>query len=112
MSARPLGALCAALGWTLLCGDPARPVEGAYACDMLSWAMSRAKPGGAWITILNSHNVVAVADLADVACVVLAEGVALPDAVRARAEEKGVAFVSAPEDAASAVLALHAAGAL
>jgi hypothetical protein len=77
---------------------------------MLSWAMSRAVAGGAWITILNSLNVVAVADLADVACVVLAEGVPLPPPVLERAAEKGVAFVSTRLDACRAVLALHGAG--
>jgi len=105
-----LAELCAELGWELLVGDPDRAVEGAYACDMLSWAMSRAVAGGAWITILNGLNVVAVADLADIACVVLAEGVVLPDPVRERAAEKGVAFVSTRLDACRAVLALHGAG--
>jgi len=107
---RPLGELCVELDWTLLTGDPGRAVEGAYACDMLSWAMSRAVAGGAWITILNSLNVVAVADLADVACVVLAEGVELPAPVRERAAEKGVAVASTRLDACRAVIALHGAG--
>ena len=59
--------------------DADRPVTGAYCGDLLSWVMGRAPADGAWITIMSNVNVAAVAALADVACVVLAEGV-VPDA--------------------------------
>lgn len=59
--------------------DPDRPIKGAYCGDLLSWVMGRAPADGAWLTIMSNVNVAAVAALADVACVVLAEGVA-PDA--------------------------------
>lgn len=59
--------------------DPDRPVTGAYCGDLLSWVMGRAPADGAWLTIMSNVNVAAVAALADVACVVLAEGVT-PDA--------------------------------
>ena len=59
--------------------DPDRPVTGAYCGDLLSWVMGRAPADGAWLTIMSNINVAAVAALADVACVVLAEGV-VPDA--------------------------------
>lgn len=58
--------------------DPARPVEGGYCGDLLSWVMGRAPAGGAWLTIMSNVNVAAVAALSDTACVVLAEGV-IPD---------------------------------
>jgi hypothetical protein len=107
---RTVGELCAELGWTLLCGDADRPVAGAYACDMLSWAMARARSGVAWITILNSLNVIAVAHLAEVGCVVVAENAGMAAEVLERAREKGVAVVSAPVDTCRAILLLHAAG--
>ena len=56
-----------------------REVTGCYIGDLLSWVMGRAKPGDAWITIMSNVNIAAVASLADVACVILAEGVR-PDA--------------------------------
>ena len=59
--------------------DPDRPVTGGYCGDLLSWVMGRAPADGAWLTIMSNVNVAAVAALADVACVVLAEGV-VPDA--------------------------------
>ncbi len=59
--------------------DAERVVVGGYAGDLLSWVMGRAQSGDAWVTIMSNVNVAAVAQLADVACVVFAEGVT-PDA--------------------------------
>ena len=61
-----------------------------YVGDLLSHVMGRVGSGCAWITIQSSLNVVAVAKLTDVACVILAEGVEIAPAVVARAEEQGV----------------------
>ena len=58
----------------LTCPDPERVVTGGYVGDLLSWVMGRARSGQAWITIMSNINTVAVASLADVACVILAEG--------------------------------------
>ncbi|MBO6062152.1 MAG: hypothetical protein J6P98_08600 [Clostridia bacterium] len=67
------------LGLTpILLADGEREVTGGYAGDLLSWVMGRANAGDAWITIMSIMNVAAVAQLADVACVVFAEGV-MPD---------------------------------
>ena len=71
-------------------------VTGAYACDMLSHVMAHAGPGDVWLTILNSINVVAVAELTGCACVVLTEGVAMEPAVLERARERQVTDLSAP----------------
>ena len=54
---------------------PEKKIDGVYIGDLLSWVMGRAKADDAWITIMTNINVVAVASLADTACIVLAEGV-------------------------------------
>lgn len=59
----------------ILLSEADREVTGGYAGDLLSWVMGRAKEGDCWITIMSNVNVAAVAQLADVACVVFAEGV-------------------------------------
>ena len=70
--------------------DPGRPVTGGYCGDLLSWVMGRAPADGAWLTIMSNVNVAAVAALADVACVILTEGVT-PDApLLAKAEMQGI----------------------
>ena len=53
--------------------DPDREVSGGYAGDLLSWVMGRARAGCCWVTIMTNLNVPAVASLADVACVIIAE---------------------------------------
>ena len=82
--------LCDSLGLTALTPIPERQVEGAYAGDLLSWVMSHANYADAWVTIMSNPNVIAVASLVDVACVILTEGVTLEDNERKLAEEKGV----------------------
>ena len=58
--------------------------------------MGRAQEDNVWITIMSNINIVAVASLADVSCVVLAEGVTLEEDVRKTAEAKGVNILSSP----------------
>ena len=70
--------------------DGEREVGGVYIGDLLSWVMGRAQSGNAWITIMSNINIVAVASLTDVACIILAEGVVPDETVRKTAEQKGV----------------------
>lgn len=70
--------------------DGDREINGAYAGDLLSWVMGRAESDNVWVTIMTNINTVAVASLADVACVVLAEGCEPEDDVVKTAENKGV----------------------
>jgi hypothetical protein len=75
-----------------------REVSGGYAGDLLSWVMGRAKAGDAWVTIMSNVNIVAVATLADPACIVLSEGVE-PDAdALAKAEAMGVNLLGSNKD--------------
>ncbi|MBR6680480.1 MAG: hypothetical protein IKL59_04390 [Clostridia bacterium] len=78
--------------------DGDREVSGGYAGDLLSWVMGRAKSGDAWVTIMSNLNIIAVASLADPSCIILSEGVALDEAVRARAESQGVNVLSSELD--------------
>jgi hypothetical protein len=70
--------------------DPDREVSGVYIGDLLSWVMGRAESGDAWITIMSNINIVAVASLADVACIILAEGVVPDENVVTTALQKGI----------------------
>ena len=69
---------------------PDKEIEGAYAGDLLSWVMGRAGADEAWITIMSNINIVAVASLADVACIILAEGVVPDENVCSTALQKGI----------------------
>ncbi len=71
-----------------------REIDGVYIGDLLSWVMGRAQSGNAWITIMSNLNVLAVASLADVSCLVLAEGVTLEEEILLAAKEKGINVLS------------------
>ena len=74
----------------LVMPDGDREVTGGYTGDLLSWVMGRAQSGDMWVTIMTNSNIVAVATMADVACIVLAEGV-MPDSdVIEKAKAHGV----------------------
>lgn len=73
--------------------DPGRPVTGGYCGDLLSWVMGRAQADGAWLTIMSNVNVAAVAALADVACVVLAEGVVPDPPLLDKARAQGITLL-------------------
>lgn len=79
--------------------DGEREITGVYIGDLLSWVMGRAKDGDAWVTIMSNINTVAVASLADVACILLAEGVTLDDEVLTAAKEKGINVLSVEKTA-------------
>ena len=59
----------------LTCPEPERECTGGYTGDLLSWVMGNAQSGDVWITIMSNSNIVAVATLADTACIILSEGV-------------------------------------
>ena len=74
----------------LTCPQPDREVRGAYVGDLLSWVMGRAEADNVWLTIMTNINIVAVAALADVSCILLAEGVTPEQSVLDTADAKGV----------------------
>ena len=77
--------------------DGEREIDGVYIGDLLSWVMGRAQMDNAWITIMTNVNVIAVASLADTSCVILAEGVALPDELKETAEAKDINILVSEE---------------
>lgn len=56
-------------------GDTDRIITNVYCCDLLSIVMGRAKADCAWVTVMGNINAVAVSVLADMSCIILAEGV-------------------------------------
>lgn len=65
-----------------------------YCCDLLSIVMGRAPKDSAWITVMANSNTVAVAVLADVACVILSEGVTFNEDTIKKAEEEDVCVLA------------------
>ena len=61
-----------------------------YTCDLLSWVMAHGRQGMAWITVQTHMNVIAVAVLMEMSCVIVPEGIAMEEASLEKAEEEGV----------------------
>ena len=68
---------------------PEAEVTGGYAGDLLSWVMAKGAPGTAWVTVMNHMNVIAVATLLDMACVIIPENIEVkPETLDKAAEEE------------------------
>ncbi len=92
--------LATALGAEVLAGNDGleKKVLGGYAGDLLSWVMGRAREGDAWVTVMGNVNAIAVAVLADIACVILADSSALDDNAAERANMQGVPVLRSSDD--------------
>lgn len=76
-----------------------REVTGCYIGDLLSWVMGKAASGDAWVTIMNNINIVAVASLTDVSCIILCEGVSVGEDIIKKADEEGVIILKSEKTA-------------
>ena len=87
--------LCEMCGFSaVVLADGDREVTGSYIGDLLSWVMGRAKADNAWITIMSNINIIAVASLADVACIILSEGVTVDSDIIETAKQKEINILS------------------
>lgn len=92
---------------TLVKGASDRSITKIFCCDLLSIAMGKAPADSAWITVMGNRNTLAVASLADVACVILAEGVAMNEQDLAQASEEGIAVLKTDLPIFEAALEVH-----
>lgn len=70
-----------------------RKVQGGYCGDLLSWVMSHASTGDAWVTVLTNINTIAVAVLTEIPCIILPEGIQPEEAVIRKAVEENIAIL-------------------
>jgi predicted transcriptional regulator len=84
-----------------------RNISTPFCCDLLSIAMSKAPQDGVWVTVMGNINTLAVASLTEVACVILAEGVALDDAALNKAKEQGITVLSTDKSIFDASLLVY-----
>lgn len=79
--------------------DPEMEIDDIYVGDLLSWVMGKAQVNDLWITIMSNVNIVAVASLTGVACVLLAEGVTPDEDALNAAKARGINILSSKETA-------------
>jgi len=88
--------LAARLDAKIITGDNGtdREIKGVYCCDLLSWVMSHADKGSAWITVHTHMNIVAVAVLTELSCIIIPEGIEAEEATVRKAAEEGIPILS------------------
>jgi serine kinase of HPr protein (carbohydrate metabolism regulator) len=75
-----------------------REISGGYVSDLLSDVMGNAKEGNIWITLQNHMNVIAVASLKELACIILVKGIQpIPEIVE-KAMEEGIPILGSKEN--------------
>ena len=87
--------------------NPEREITKPFCCDLLSIAMGKAPEGGAWVTVMGNMNTLAVASLADVACVIMAEGAVLDEVAAGKAKQQEITVLATEEPIFEAALAIH-----
>lgn len=74
-----------------------RHISGPFCCDLLSLAMSRLPEHAAWVTVMANINTLAVASLADAACIILAENAVLDETAAKKAVEQNITVLKSDE---------------
>ena len=87
--------------------DLSREVAKIFCCDLLSVAMGKAPSDSAWVTVMGNVNTIAVATLADVSCVILAEGAQPDEMCRSRAKQQGVTLLATEDPVFEAALKVY-----
>ena len=84
------------LNFTVLTGEISldKEISGMYVCDLLSWVMSHANKGNAWITVLTHLNTVAVALLTEISCIIVPESILVEEATIKKAQQEGIVILS------------------
>ena len=73
-----------------------REVTCGYVCDLLSWVMSHGDSGMAWVTVQTHMNVIAVAVLSEMACVILPEGIDMEEESLAKVVAEDMVVLQSP----------------
>lgn len=84
-----------------------REITVPFCCDLLSIAMGRAPAGCAWVTVMGNMNTLAVATLADAACIIMAEGAALDEAAVKKAMSQGITVLATGQPVFESALAVY-----
>ena len=87
-----------------------RNISDGCVCDLLSWVMAKGKEDMVWITVQTNLNVIAVASLHDLACVIIPENIEVPANTIAKANEEGITVLSSEKTSYELCCGLYSLG--
>lgn len=84
---------------TVFCGEEnvGNEIKGGYVSDLLSDVMGFAQEGNAWVTLQTHKNVIAIASLKELACVVLVKGNKPDEDMLEQAKDEGIPVLGTTE---------------
>lgn len=85
-------------------------IKSFFASDLLSHVMGNAGEGSALITVLNNINVLGVASLLDMSCVIFSHGVKVNDEIIKKSNELGIPLLRTKLTTVSTILILDKIG--
>jgi serine kinase of HPr protein (carbohydrate metabolism regulator) len=74
-----------------------REINGGYVSDLLSDVMGNGKEGNVWITLQSHMNVIAIASLKEMACIILVKGIIPASEIIEKAVEEGIPILGTRE---------------
>ena len=74
--------------------DLNKEVEGVYCGDLLSWVMGNGLPKQIWITVQGHMNIIAVAELREFSCIIIADDAAVEEDVILKAKEENIPILA------------------
>jgi len=71
-----------------------KEICGMYCCDLLSFVMSHARTKNVWITVQTHMNIIAVASLLDLGCIIIPESIEIEQEIIDQANEEDIPILS------------------
>lgn len=87
-----------------------KEIDGAFVSDMVSDVMASAKVGSVWVTVQTHKNVVAAANLVDLAAIIIVRGKKVPDDTIELADRAKMTVFATDEDTFQVAIKLYEAG--
>ncbi len=88
-------------------GDTNAAITEPYCCDLLSVAMGNAPAGCAWCTVMSNMNTLAVASLADCACIILCCSANVDDNMKLKAVSQNLCLLRTDKPIFDTALAVY-----
>lgn len=73
-----------------------REVKTGYCSDLLSRVMAKGPKNGLWITVQTHINIIAVATLLEISCIIIPENISIEANTVEKAKEENVVIISSP----------------
>lgn len=68
-------------------------IDGCYATDLMSLAMANVQKNSIWVTVQTNMNILGIAALAEASCVIIADGMNIPQNVIDKAHEENICLL-------------------